>query len=250
MKVIAIKTEKIVPFKQNSIFEVLDKFLPATPEKSVIAVTSKIVAIMEGRVVKIGTIDKQELIKKESQYFIPLSKNKYEVSITVKENFLVASAGVDESNGDGYYVLWPKDAQKSANLIREYLVKKLSIKDVGVVITDSVTTPLRWGVRGFAIAHSGFAALNDYIGHKDIFKRELQHTKVNVMDGLAGAAALVMGEGNEQTPMATLTDLPLVHFQRRNPTVEELKSLQIEMEDDLYWPLLQKAPFEKSNKGF
>ena len=247
MKATAVKTDKIVPFKQNSIFEVLDKFLPAIKGKSVIAVTSKIVAITEGRMVKIGTIDKQELIRLESQYFIPLSKNKYEVSITVKDNFLVASAGVDESNGDGYYVLWPKDAQKSANLIREYLVKKFSIKDVGVVITDSVTTPLRWGVRGFAIAHSGFAALNDYIGHKDIFSRELQHTKVNVMDGLAGAAALVMGEGNEQTPMAVLMDLPFVHFQRRNPTDEELRSLRIEMEDDLYWPLLQKAPFEKSN---
>ena len=35
-------------------------------------------------------------------------------------------AGIDESNGDGNYVLWPKDLQNSANTIRDILLKDLN----------------------------------------------------------------------------------------------------------------------------
>jgi F420-0:gamma-glutamyl ligase len=48
-----------------------------------------------------------------------------------------------------------------ANEVRAYLGERFSCRQVGVVIIDSKTTPLRWGVTGVAIAHSGFLALND-----------------------------------------------------------------------------------------
>src|SRR5262249_11461727 len=153
-------------------------------------------------------------------------------------NMLVPTAGIDESNADGNYILWPKNPQKSANAIREYLSNQYQLRDIGVVITDSKTTPLRWGVTGIALAHSGFLALNNYIGVPDIFGRKLEHTKVNVADSLAAAAAFVMGEGAEQMPMAILSDLPQVVFQQRNPTEQELQELHIHMEDDLYAPFL------------
>ena len=57
MKVRAIKTGKIRPFegdlhrRESSIFSVLDKYLKKVHEGSILAVTSKIVAISEGRVV-------------------------------------------------------------------------------------------------------------------------------------------------------------------------------------------------------
>ena len=100
----------------------------------------------------------------------------------MKHNLIIPSSGIDESNGDGYYILWPADPQKTANEIREYLTEKHSLGKLGVVITDSKTTPLRWGVTGVSVSHSGFAALNDYIGTKDIFGRELHFTKTNIMD--------------------------------------------------------------------
>ena len=50
---------------------------------------------------------------------------------------------------------------------------RFSLKNVGVIITDSRTTPLRWGVTGFSIAYSGFEPLKNYIGTKDILEKDL-----------------------------------------------------------------------------
>lgn len=244
MLVKSIKTHKITT-EDRDIFQILDRYIGELKERSILAVTSKIVSICEGNVVKVESANKEDLIVNESQFFIPSYKNRYNVALTVKNNALVASAGIDQSNGNGYYILWPKDPQKSANKIREYLAKKFNLKKFGVVITDSKTTPLRWGVTGTAIAHSGFAALNDLIGKPDIFGQILRITKVNIADGLAAAAVLVMGEGAEQTPLAIIDDLSQVEFQDRNPTTKELDSLRIEIEDDLYAALLKGVKWDK-----
>src|SRR5690606_530209 len=120
--------------------------------------------------------------------------------VTIKNNILAVNAGVDESNSNGLLVLWPRNPQESADRIRVYLKEKFGLKNVGVLITDSKTTPLRYGITGIGIAHSGFLAINDFVGTPDIFGRTLKMTKVNVMDGIAAASAVVMGEASEQTP--------------------------------------------------
>lgn len=262
MIVTAIKTHKITT-KDKSLFAILDKYITSLEENSVVAVTSKIVAICEGRIVPIEqesgvprvprvsrvVLDSQkdQLIKQESQFFLPRNKNKYNVSLTITNDILSASAGIDESNANGYYVLWPKDPQKSANEIRKYLQKKFSLKNIGVIITDSKTTPMRWGVTGIAISHSGFLSLNDNIGKPDLFGRPIEHTMINVMDSLAGAATYVMGERKEQTPIAIIEDIPHIVFRKGNPTKKELDKLKITMEDDLYGEFLKKAEWEKGS---
>lgn len=244
MKVASIKTEKITP-RTQTIFKVLDKYLTDLSENSVLAVTSKIIAICEGRAIKIGEANKKDLIYQEAELVFPPEMNKYDISITIKDGILIPTAGIDESNGNGYYILWPKDPQKSANEIRAYLGQRFGVKNLGVIITDSKTTPLRWGTTGITIAHSGFAALNDYIGQPDIFGHRLRVTKASVMDGLAGAAVLVMGEGQEQTPIAKIEEVPFVHFQDRDPSGEELEALHINLKDDLYAPLLTSVKWDK-----
>lgn len=244
MIVSTIKTEKITPGKQN-LLSILDKYVNSIKEHSILAITSKIVSICEGKVVKIGEIDKEKLIEQEADYFLSERERNYGITLTIKNNLLIPSAGIDESNGAGYYILWPSNPQKTANEAREYLCQRFSLKKVGVIITDSKTTPLRWGVNGVAIAHSGFSALKDYIGEPDIFDRKLKFTKSNIADGMAAAAVLVMGEGNEQTPLATITDVPFVEFQSRNPTQKEISDLQISIEDDLYAPLLKGVKWIK-----
>ena len=181
----------------------------------------------------------------QAEYFLPPKYSTYGFTITMKHNVLIPSAGIDESNGNGYYVLWPRDPQKTVNQIREYLVEKHGVKNIGVIIVDSKTTPLRWGVTGVAIVHSGFDALNDYIGKPDIFNRPFKVEKVNVADGLAASAVLVMGEGNEQTPLAIVEDVSFIHFQNRNPSQQELDTLAISIDEDLYAPLLKHVPWEK-----
>jgi putative folate metabolism gamma-glutamate ligase len=247
MNVSAIKTEKIVP-DSNDLLTILDTYITSFGEKSVLAITSKVVAICEGRVMKIGSISKDKLIENEAEYFLPQSQSKYNVTLTIKRNLLAASAGIDESNGNGYYVLWPKDPQKTANTVREYLCKRFSATFAGVIITDSRSFPLRWGTTGVSIAHSGFMALNNYIGHPDIFGRIMQMTKSNVADALSESAVAVMGEGSEQTPLAVIRDVPFVQFQKRNPTQNEIAALHIDIHDDLYAPLLTSVHWKTKTR--
>jgi len=247
--VTAFKTKKITP-RDTNIFKILDRYLPRLKDKSVVAVTSKIVAIVEGNVVKISEGDKDKIIIQEAEYYLPRSSSKYNVLLTIKENAINFSSGVDESNSKGYYVLWPKDSQKSANEIREHLVKKHKKKNLGVIITDTTSVPLRWGQRGvFVLAHSGFSALNSYIGKPDIFGRLLKMTSASISDALGTAAVVVMGEGAEQTPLAVIEDIPFVKFKQRNPTARELNKLKMPLQDDLYAPLLKAVKWKKGGSG-
>ena len=248
MNITPIKTHQITQ-KDSDIISVVDQYILDLSENSILVITSKIVAIAQDRIVPMDEkTDKDVLIANESQWYLPRSENKYNVSMTITRNTLVASAGIDESNGDGYYILWPEDPQKVANTIREYLKNKFSLKHIGVLITDSRTTPMRWGVTALSIAFSGFMPLKDYIGKPDIFGRDMVHTKMSIVDNLSCAAALVMGEGSEQTPMAIVTEVPFVEFVDRNPTEEELKGLQIEPDEDLYAPLLKSVKWLRGKK--
>lgn len=246
MKVNAVKTKKIV--KGDKLFDVLNQSITSLPDNSVVAVSSKIISICEGRIVKIGEKDKDSLVREEAEFYLSPEHSKYGFILSIKHNVLIPSAGIDESNANGHYVLWPGNPQKAANDVRAYLRKKFKLKNLGIIITDSKTSPLRWGVTGVSIAHSGFSALNDYIGKKDIFGRIFKVEKSNIADALAVSAVAVMGEGAEQTPIAVIEDVPFVKFQDRNPTSKELEELHIKLEDDLYAPLLEKVKWKKGKR--
>ena len=115
MEIRPIKTGKILPDGED-IYSVLDKHLETFRENTILAVTSKIISICEGRVVKIGNIDKKQLVERESEYFLPPKESKYNITLTIKNDLLVPTAGIDESNGNGYYILWPADSQKTCLL--------------------------------------------------------------------------------------------------------------------------------------
>ena len=246
MRVQAIKTHRIA--RDRDLHALVDRYVSSLEERSVLAITSKVVSICQGRLVPVGSVDKQALVEREADLFLPPSSSRYHVSLTIVEHLLIPMAGVDESNAQGQYVLWPLDAQGVANRVRAHLRERYALRQVGVLITDSVTTPLRWGVTGTAIAHSGFLAVNDYRGRPDIYGRPLQMTTVDVADALAAAAVLVMGEADEQTPLAVIEDLPFVQFQERDPSPEELEQRWIDMEDDLYAPLLQGVAWQEGKR--
>jgi putative folate metabolism gamma-glutamate ligase len=245
MKIKTIKTHKIT-YRDKDILSIIDKYINKLPDNSIMAVTSKIISICEGSVIKIDKkTNKDKLIKQEADRYIPKEKSKYGFYLTLKNNVLIPSSGIDESNGDGYYILWPRNPQKSANNIRKYLIDKFHIKNIGVIITDSKTTPLRWGTTGISIANCGFMVLNSYVSKPDIFGKKLEVTKANIADGLAAAAVLEMGEGKEQTPIAIIEDIKYVKFQKQNPSKKELKSLNISIEDDLYASLLTGVKWKR-----
>ncbi len=240
MQVTAIKTPVIRP-KTHDIERLIAEYVPVFPEASVLAVTSKVLSLCEGNVVPIGQANKDEIIQSEAEFFLPRTNSKYDVYLTIKHNMLVPSAGVDESNTDGYYVMWPKDPQSSANKIWSFLRNHFKVSQAGLIITDSTSSPLRWGVTGTCVSYSGFSGINSIIGQPDLFGREMRMTKINIADALAASAVLCMGESNEQTPLALLEDLPLVHFSDSPPSRKELSDIRIAIEDDLFGELLKSV---------
>lgn len=249
MVVKPVRTDKITP-GSGAIFGVLDNHLGRLRERTVVAITSKIVAICEGRVVPIAEADKNELAIEESQYYLPEHMSRYGYSFTITHNTLIPVAGIDESNGDGNYVLWPADPQKSANQIRAYLSQKARLKKIGVVITDSTAKPLHLGTEGVGIAFSGFKPMNNYVGQKDLFGREFKVSSANVVDGLASAAVMVMGEGTEQTPIALIEDVDFIEFTGKDPSESDLKELFVShMEDDLFEPFLRQMGWRKGGRA-
>ncbi len=251
MLIEVMKTQKIRA--GDDLYKILDMSLPQLEEKSIVVIASNIIGICQNNVVKNdGTINLRELIKNEADYYYEDERldEKFGILIpTIKKDILIANAGVDESNADGYFVLWPQNLQQTTNEIWEYLRKKQNVQSVGVIVSDSRLVPLRTGTLGVGIAWCGFSAVYDYIGRPDIFGRKLQMTKASILDGLAASAVLLMGEGDEQTPLAVIADIPFVQFQNRSPTQEELSAMNIPIEFDIFGKMLTTVNWEKGGKS-
>lgn len=242
MHVEAIKTSIIE--SPQAIEAALKQALPKIHEQTIVAITSKIISICEDRVVPRQNQDKKTLIYEEADAVIEGESQVSDFILTLKNNILIPSAGIDESNGKAAYILYPKDVQASAERIWTFLRKKYQLSQVGVLVTDSHTTPLRRGVTGIALAWCGFKPLYSYVGQPDLYHRPLQHTQVNLVDALAAAAVLEMGEGPEQTPIALMRSVSKIEFLDRVPSEEEIKSITIPLEKDLYFPFLNKARWQ------
>jgi len=228
-----VKPIKTDVFKEGQdLIRFITAHIKKIPEKSVLVVTSKIVALSEKRTaVKENVKTKEKLIKRESEVAIP---SKY-IWLTVKDGMVMASAGIDESNADGKLILLPKNSFKSANFLRRKLMQKFKIKELGVLITDSRTLPWRAGVTGITMGYAGFRGLKDYRGKQDIFGRKFKYSRVNVSDALATSAVLVMGEGNERQPLAIIERSKIEFCDKIDK-----KELYIPIDDDMYQPLISK----------
>lgn len=240
MQIKAIKTRI---FRENEdLAAFILKYIKKLPEKSILVVTSKVVALSEGRTRELQSKKgKEKLIKQESSFAVktPL------VWMTIKDGQVLASAGIDESNGNGRMVLLPKNSFKSALDIRKVLLKKFKIKYLGILITDSKLSPLRRGAVGTAVGYAGFQGLRDYRGTKDLFGRTLKFSSTNVADSLATAAVLLMGEGKERQPLAVITLAPVEFAEKINQN-----ELRIGPKQDMFYPVFKNfhAPNKKKLK--
>ena len=248
MVVKPIKTATIRA-KELSLEDLIDGSVGDLPEGSVLAITSKIVSLCAGQVLPIKGTDYDELVKKHSAIYAPEPDKHLGSRFTITHKTLVRAAGIDKSNADGQYVLWLDSFQDTANHIREYLASKHGLKNFGVIITDSISTPLRRGASGICLAHSGFSALNDYQGKPDLFDRPLAVSVANIASGLASSAVVVMGEGNEGTPLAIISDLPFVKFQSDNPSPQELQSAYLNKDEDIFAPFLNSVDWQPGGQS-
>lgn len=229
MKVKAIKTRIFKPKENLLLF--IASYLPKIIEGSILVVTSKIVALSEGRFAqKVDENTKAEIIKRESDFVLP-TKHVY---LTIKNGLIMANAGVDESNADGWLILLPKNSFKTAEKIRSYFKKKHGLKNLGVIITDSRCLPLRAGITGVALGYAGFKGLKDYRRLLDIFGQPFKYSRVDVADSLATAAVLLMGEGDERRPLAIITGAPVEYCDKIDKN-----ELKINIEEDMYGPIFK-----------
>ncbi len=249
MNIKAVKT-KIVSLG-DSVTELIAQHVTSLPERSVVAVASKIIAYEQQRWVRRDEQDlnqKHKLVAQQADKYLPAQSSKYQLMLAIKNNTLTVNAGIDESNAAGGYVLWPKDIQLAADTIWQFLHTHYGVKEVGVVITDSKTSPLRWGVTGTCLAHSGFEALHSYIGEQDLFGRPIVMEKINIAEAVAIATTLEMGEVAESQPLAIATDIPHIAFQDHVPTKQDLAELVIGIEDDVYGPLLTAVRWQDGSR--
>jgi len=247
MKITPIKTHVLSPRDKTlpDLIDFISSNLPKIKEKSVIVVTSKIISILQGQFKPVEGIDKDKLIYGQADWLAYSKYSKHKKTITIKDHILVSSAGIDESNADGYYILWPKQPQQTANLIREKLKKRLKIKDLGIIISDTRSMLLRRGTIGVSIAYSGLSWKRSYINKPDLFNKPYNFTEANIVDALAIAGVMEMGEGKEQTPLALIEDIKNIQFKRNNPTNKELKEFKFNFKEDIYYDLIANLNWQK-----
>jgi F420-0:gamma-glutamyl ligase len=243
VKVEAVKT-RLVRANEISLNDLLSESIKTLQEKSIVVISSKIVALCEGNVAP-GSVLREELIVQESDYYLDPKFSQFGYLFTIVGSTLVSSAGIDQSNSDNNWVLWPRDPFESANRARAFLKKHFKLDKVGVIITDSVSYPLRRGTKGEMIAWGGFQAVKDYVGSKDLFGRVMKVEMSGVGTSLAVAANIVMGEGIESQPLAVVSDIDFVDFVSRNPTKADIDLAFVPFADDIFFPFLKSMPWRR-----
>jgi F420-0:gamma-glutamyl ligase len=217
-------------------------------EGDIVAISSKVVSIGEGACVPIGSVDKETLIAQEADWHRRVLRFRHKHLFTIARGALVGAAGIDESNGHGHYILYPKDPFASAKHLRSWLCKTYKVKKLAVIITDSKSDFLRRGATGFALAWDGIDPLRDYRGTSDLFGRRIVFEMANLIDGLAAAANLHMGETTERTPLVVIRDAPHIVFKNRSAKIAD-DQLYVQPEDDLFAPILFRPRWRKGGGG-
>jgi len=164
-------------------FEIYQKITPKAKERGI--------PIKEPELIQAILEESQEILKIE-----------HVIITETKHGFVCANAGIDKSNieGERCVALLPKNPDAVAENIRQEL-KKLTNKDVAVIISDSFGRPFRIGAIGVALGISGIRAVLDKRGSTDLFGHKLETTIIGQADNLASAAQLIMGETNEGLPI-------------------------------------------------
>ncbi len=191
----------------------------------VIVIAQKIVSKAEGRAVRLRDVEPSAeafSLSEQTGRPAPLMQLILEESIALlrvtpmviiarhKSGHVLANAGIDASNVEGgaddNVLLWPRDPDASARVIRAELKSALGFAPA-VVIADSLGRAWRMGTTGHAIGCAGLLVTDDRRGELDLFGRTLQATLVGVADSAAAMGVLAMGEGAEGVPAAVVRGL-------------------------------------------
>jgi F420-0:gamma-glutamyl ligase len=89
----------------------------------------RVVAIHQGRCVPVTSVrDKEELVEPEAEDWIPKASSRYGITLAVKGGTLIASAGIDASNANDHFVLWPRAPFETAAAIGRRLEQQHGLR--------------------------------------------------------------------------------------------------------------------------
>lgn len=144
-----------------------------------------------------------ETVLRESKGIVRMGRGR--LITETKHGLICANAGVDRSNvpGERNVALLPKDPDRSARRIRRK-IRRLTGRDVAVIISDTHGRPLREGEINIAIGVAGIHPIRDRRGETDLFGRILRVKRTAIADELASAAELVIGQADEGVPVAII----------------------------------------------
>ena len=220
ISVIPIKTKRLL---KNPLTDILIIIKGKLKNKDILVLTSKIVSleynglidlrkiVFNKEAIKLGkkyTISPQfaQLVINESDQVLGGVKR---AVLTLKSGILMANAGIDVSNvPENYVVKLPNNLEQIADEIR-LKIKRITGKNIGLVVIDSVCLPLRLGTHHYALAISGFNGIIDERNKKDLYHKPMKITTHNIADEIASMAGLIMGERNKRIPAVIIRGLPV-----------------------------------------
>jgi F420-0:gamma-glutamyl ligase len=232
MEFLKVKTRLLMPPKDD-LLAVLDEFLPKILDGDILLIATKVLAIHQGRCTNRGGTDKLKLIGEEADC---ISEKISDPCLTIKGNTLIPNSGIDESNGNGYYVLWPQNVENLLREIHRFVVDKFHLSSLGVISVDSCVLPMRSGTVGISQGSFGFVPVVDLVGQRDLFGRPLGMSKINVSDALAGIMPLIAGEGGEACPVVIGRGIGGISFSTEG---NQIATHLIDRKTDLFGDLLK-----------
>jgi len=189
-------------------------------ENDILVITHVVVSRSEGNVINLDSVAPSDFAKsfaqrfdrdpalietilRESRSIVRMGNGK--LITETKHGFICANAGVDQSNvsGERNVALLPENPDRSAQKIRRG-IRKLTGKEVAVIISDTHGRPLRKGEINVAIGVAGIRPIRDRRGEKDLFGYVLRVKQTAIADELCSAAELVIGQANEGIPVAII----------------------------------------------
>jgi coenzyme F420-0:L-glutamate ligase/coenzyme F420-1:gamma-L-glutamate ligase len=194
----------------------------------IFVVGQKVISKCEGLVQNLGNIRASsrakriaKLTSKDPRFVELVLRGSAKLVRAVKKILLVETvsgavclnAGVDKSNVEGRlnYSYLPEEPGIAGEQLRSRLKEEFGC-ELGVVITDSFSRAFRKGQVECAIGGAGVEPIVDYRGSVDLFGYQLQFKSVAVVDEVAAAAELVMGQGTERIPVAIVKGLTRIRM--------------------------------------
>lgn len=190
-------------------------------DRDIVIVASTVVAKAEGEIFRLEDITPGKIALeiaarngKDARFIQAVLSRSKEVLVekpfmlvTTLAGHTCVNAGVDESNvEDGFLLYPPKNPDASASRLGQEL-EKLSGKKLSVIVTDTNGRAFKIGQTGVAIGIYKIKPVKCWIGDKDLFGKVFEITEEAVADELAGAANILMGEGAGGIPAVVIRGL-------------------------------------------